>query len=55
MNDPAKARYVKKWLPRDQRIEMKLDALLASVVGAQTRYDHLLRERFPEIDFDSDD
>lgn len=56
MNDPTESRYDRKWLPRDQRIEMKLDALLASTAGAEEQYARMLmHERFPELYADSNE
>ena len=51
MRDSEETQFDRRWLPRDERIELKLDALLASVVGGQERYEHLLKERFPHITF----
>ncbi len=55
MRDSSETRRERQWLPRDQRIELKLDALLASVVGAQMRYRELVRERLPAYYSDSDE
>ena len=51
MLDSPEARFAKEWLPQLDRIELKLDALLMSVIGGQDRYDWLVQERFPHITF----
>lgn len=47
MRDSAETRHERQWLPRDQRIELKLDALLASSPEAEERYRELVREHLP--------